>query len=117
MRRRIQISAPGYPNPGALSRPWRYFLLASLLAGGPLLAMHNPLGWLCAIPLVIWWIVTGRRAQRMRYEALTALEASAPTMPPTEVEQRIETILRIYGGKPFPSVRRHITRIRDRTSN
>lgn len=80
-----------------------------------MLAMHNPLGILCATSLVLWMVVTLRRAQRMRYEALTALEAGAPTLPATEVEERIETILRIYGGKPFPSVRRHIARIRERT--
>jgi hypothetical protein len=113
--RRIQISAPDYPNPGALSRPWRYFVLASLVAGGPLLALHNPIGWLCAIPLVVWWIVTGRRARRMRDAALAALYASAPTMPRTEVEQRLETILSVYGGSPRPSVRQQIARIRERT--
>jgi hypothetical protein len=113
--RRIQISAPEYPNPGALSRPWRYFMFASLLAGGPLLAIHNPVGWLCAMPLVVWWIVTGRRARRMRDAALAALYTSAPTMSRTEVERRLDTILRVYGGKPFPTVRKRVARIRDRT--
>ncbi len=110
--RQAPSSARDYPNPAALSRPWRYFMVASLLAGGPLLAMRNPLGVLCAISLVLWLVVMSRRAKRMRSEALAALEASASTMPRAEVEQRLETILRIYGGKPFPKVKRRVAAIR-----
>jgi hypothetical protein len=79
------------------------------------MAMHNPLGLLCAVPMGVWLVVTVRRAQRMRDAALAALETGAPQMPRTEVERRLETILRVYGGKPFPSVRQRVARIRDQT--
>lgn len=113
--RRIQISAPEYPNPGAVARPWRYLLLVSWLAGVPLLATHNPLGWVCMMSLILWMIVTARRARRMRDEALATLEASASAMSAKEVERRLGTILNVYGGKPLPSVRQRVARIRGRT--
>jgi hypothetical protein len=65
--------------------------------------------------LILWMIVTAGRARRMRDEALATLEASTSTMPRSEVEQRLDTILNVYGGKPLPSVRQRVARIRDRT--
>src|SRR5215218_11408935 len=113
--RRIQISAPEYPNPRTVARPWRYLLLASWVVGVPLLATHNPLGWLCMMSLILWMIVTARRARHMRDEALSTLEASAAAMSRDEVERRLGIILNVYGGKPLPSVRQRVARIRDRT--
>jgi hypothetical protein len=65
--------------------------------------------------LILWMIVTGRRARRMRDEALAALEANAPTMSRSEVERRLDIILNVYGGKPLPSVRQRVARIRGET--
>jgi hypothetical protein len=103
---------PPYPNPGAVPG-WRGRLLfASWVAGGVLLCLHIEIGGLLLIPVAVWFVRMAWRTGRWRVRALDGLEARAQSITEPERERDIADILRIYGGKPFPKVKRRVEAIR-----
>lgn len=106
------LTGGGYPN---LLRPFRWYGLAfaCTVVGIALIIGHHALGVVLGLgPAVVVVVDLIARAPRLRGEALSRLEARAPAMRAADVEEQLAFIVRYYGGRGIPSVRRRMERIR-----
>ena len=111
-----RVSYRGYPDPREVSSAFMTVVAISIAVSAVLFVLGSLLGFVTALPIVLYVIVIVRQAKRLRSKALEDLESAAPRLPRKEVEQQLETILKLYGGGPLPSVRTRANRIREQAS-
>jgi hypothetical protein len=103
---------PPYPSPGAFSGWRRWLLFVSWpVAIGLLMAQVN-IGWFLFLPGLLWFCWMVGRSPRLREPALDGLEARASQLTSEERDEELETILRLYGGRPELKVQQRVEAIR-----
>jgi hypothetical protein len=83
-----------------------------MIVGLVLACLRIEAGWLLELPFAAWFVRLLWRSPRWRQRALDDLEERAPSMSLSEREVDIDIILRLYGGRPFPKVKRRVESIR-----
>jgi hypothetical protein len=103
---------PPYPSPGALSGWRRWLLFVSWPVAIGLLMAQVDVGWFLFLPGLLWlcWMVG--RSPRLRERALDGLEARASQLTSEARDEEVETILRLYGGRPELKVQLRVEAIR-----
>lgn len=110
------VTYRGYRDPRDVPPAFMAVVMVSIAVSAVLFLFGSLFGFVTALPMLAYVVVIARQAKRLRNTALADLDAVAPHLSQEEVEQRLEAILKVYGGGPLPSVRRQAHRIREQAS-
>jgi hypothetical protein len=103
---------PPYPSQFYVDVRVRRVLVGTWALALALLCLRVDFGWLLFVPGLVQFARGFWRSPRWRDRALDGVEQQCSRLTAEERDERIATIFRVYGGQPFPKVKRRVEEIR-----